>query len=73
MHWFAVLDRSSYSKLSNQANKRSRATEMVAAIIQAKVKNPGQDVFIKNVPVDLGLPPLMATNNLIASFFSSSL
>ncbi len=62
-HWFAVLDRSRYSKLSNQANKRSRAAETVAAIIQAKVKNLTQDkminVFIKSDPVDLGLPPLL--------------
>ena len=43
MYWFAALDGSRYSKLSKQANKRSRATETVAAIIQAEVKNPGQD------------------------------
>ena len=43
MYWFAALDKTRYSKLSKQANKRLRATETVAAIIQAKVKNPGQD------------------------------
>ena len=43
MYWFAALDRTRYSKLSKQANKRSRATERASAIIQAKVKNPGQD------------------------------
>ena len=46
-----------YSKLSKQPNKRSKITEVLAAIC-SKGQEPRTRIFIKSDPIDPGIPPL---------------